>query len=170
MKYKIQKYYIKDNGAFPNSVLPVVHYMGILHLPMFFPSRHILQLFQRNGWTNNWKDGIYTFHHYHSTTHEAMGVCKGQTTVRLGGEKGPEVVIGKGDVLIIPAGVAHKNMGGERQVICIGGYPGGREYDMNYGKPAERPQADANIAALPVPATDPVLGADKGVNKFWAGQ
>jgi len=45
-------------------------------------------------------------------------------------------------MLLIPAGVAHCNLGKKKDVICIGGYPGARDYDMKYGKPKERPAAD----------------------------
>jgi len=68
---------------------------------------------------------------------------------------------------VIPAGVAHKNLGNEKDVIVIGGYPGGKDYDMNYGKPEERPAADNNIKKLPVPSTDPLLGKANGVPKIW---
>jgi uncharacterized protein YjlB len=76
-------------------------------------------------------------------------------------------LVEKGDVLIIPAGVAHKNLGEEKDVICIGGYPGGRDFDINYGKPEERPIADEHIAALPLPAADPVYGRGKGLAELW---
>jgi uncharacterized protein YjlB len=166
MKSKIREYLLNDNGVFPNSKLPVLHYLKVLQLPSLFPARHIKKLFQKNGWTNNWRNGIYTYNHYHSVTHEAMGVIKGQTTLLIGGDNGKEITIEKGDVIIIPAGVAHKNLGKEKDVICIGGYPGGRDFDMNYGKAGERPQTDCNIALLPVPETDPVYGSE-GLVKIW---
>ena len=96
-----------------------------------------------------------------------MGVVKGSTTLLLGGENGTEVKITKGDVLVIPAGVAHKNLDGENDVVCIGGYPGGAAYDMNYGKPGERPEADRNIARVPLPATDPVAGTAGILPQEW---
>jgi uncharacterized protein YjlB len=40
----------------------------------------------------------------------------------------------KGDVLLIPAGVAHKNVGASIDFKCVGAYPGGKEFDINLGK------------------------------------
>lgn len=121
----LRKYLLKDDGVFPNSELPVLFYPGILSLPPLFGAHVIGKLFQKNGWSNTWKSGIYTFHHYHSNTHEVMGVCRGETTLQLGGERGMRLTIKRGDVLIIPAGVAHKNLGAESDVTCVGAYPNG---------------------------------------------
>jgi len=161
------QYLLQDNGVFPNSHLPVLHYPQVLHLPSLFPAMHIRGLLRHNGWTNNWRAGIYTYHHYHSITHEAMAVIKGSTKIQLGGEDGIILPIGRGDVLVIPAGVAHRNTGREKDVICIGGYPEGKDFDMNYGLPGERPQTDRDIAALPIPVADPVYGLDTGLPLIW---
>jgi uncharacterized protein YjlB len=156
-----------DDGIFPNSHLPVLLYRKVLKLPLLFPGMAIKKLFRTNGWNNNWKDGIYTFHHYHSNTHEALGVCKGSATIRLGGDNGVEVKISKGDVLVIPAGVAHRNLSDRNKVMVVGGYPGGKQYDLNVGKPGERPQADQNIFAVPIPGTDPVYGKSGSLVSIW---
>ena len=39
-------------------------------------------------------------------------------------------------------------------------YPDGQNRDMNYGEDSERPQADRNIAGVPLPEMDPVFGAN----------
>lgn len=166
-KLKPEQYFVKDDGVFPNSSLPILHYLKVLQLSPLFPALAIRKLFQKNNWTNNWKQGIYTYHHYHSTTHEVLGICKGETLLQLGGEKGITLFVQKGDVLVIPAGVAHINLGRENDVICIGGYPDGRDYDMNYGMASERPKADHNIASVPLPSTDPVYGTRGGLPDLW---
>ena len=124
-------------------------------------------IFSKNNWANSWKSGIFEYHHYHSITHEVLGVYEGETTVLLGGEQGAEIKLEKGDVLVIPAGVAHKNLGKENQLKCVGAYPNGKNYDINYGNAGERPRTDHNIAAVPVPDTDPVYGAGKGLTEAW---
>ena len=164
---EVAKYLLRDDGTFPNSGLPVLHYRQALHIPTVLGGFSVRRLFYRNNWRNNWRSGIYTYHHYHSVTHEVMGVVKGRTTLLLGGAHGAAVTIAKGDVLLIPAGVAHKNLGGENDVVCIGGYPGGAEYDMNYGKPGERPGTDRNIARVPLPETDPVTGTAGILLQAW---
>jgi uncharacterized protein YjlB len=168
MKSLPLKIYCKDNGLFPNSRLPVLLYKNAVKVPLLFPASHIERVFARNNWGNFWQSGIFRFNHYHSTTHEAMAVIQGHTVLLLGGENGQQVKIEKGDLLIIPAGVAHRNLGKENDVKCIGAYPEGREYDMNYGNPGERPKTDNNIAALPVPEEDPLLGRGTGIVKIWS--
>jgi uncharacterized protein YjlB len=163
----IQKFYLKDNGIFPNNSLPVLFYPGVLLLPGLFPAGEVKDIFTHNDWKNTWQAGIYTFHHYHSNTHEALGVVRGETTVQLGGEDGVRIKIQKGDVLILPAGTAHKNLGDENAVVCVGAYPKGKEYDMFYGQDGERPNVDENIKKVKIPDHDPVFGTLGGVLKYW---
>jgi uncharacterized protein YjlB len=141
-------YYLKDDGTFPNNEhLPVLFYPGVLlTLDCREPSQ-IEYLFGRNNWRNAWRNGIYEFHHYHSTAHEVLGIYGGL-----------EIQLNHGDVIVLPAGVAHKNMGSGDNFKCVGAYPSGQEYDMNYGKQGERPKADDNIRKVPLPKLDPVFG------------
>jgi uncharacterized protein YjlB len=161
------QFIIKDNGIFPGSRLPVLHYKAVLIIPVFFAARQIKQRFKENDWTNTWRDGVYAYDHYHSNTHETMAVIKGQTRLLLGGENGQEIVLQKGDVIVIPAGVAHRNLGKMKDVICIGSYPGGRNFDMNYGKAGERPKADQNISKLELPDLGPLYGINDPLLKIW---
>ena len=163
----IDDYKLLDNGVFPNSALPVLHYKQVLKIPIVFPGMAVKKLLHDNGWTNNWKAGIYTYHHYHSNTHEAMAVIAGKTMVLLGGENGTIITLKKGDVLVIPAGVAHKNLGKENAVTCIGGYPEGISYNMNYGKAGERPAADHEIARVGLPAKGPLCGNEDPLPGTW---
>ena len=167
MEPSIEKFELKDDGFFPNSHLPVLFYKNALKLPILFPATYIKKLFENNYWYNTWDGGIITHHHYHSITHEVLGIYKGRTTLQLGGKEGIKIIIEKGDVLIIPAGVAHRNLGKKNDVKCIGAYPYGRNYDMNYGNISERPQAEKNLAAVPIQLVDPVFGSDKGLSKIW---
>jgi uncharacterized protein YjlB len=168
LKSSVAVYYVGDDGVFPNNVkLPVLFYKSILKLPSFFPGNAVKNLFRENGWSNGWKDSVYDYHHYHSITHEVLGVYKGKTQVQLGGDNGIILTLEKGDVIIIPAGVAHKNLTPKSRFKCVGAYPGGKKYDINTGKPGERPGTDENIKAVPLPGKDPVFG-DKGeLQKNW---
>ena len=156
--YSVESYYLEDDGIFPNSSLPVLLYRKALKLPDFFPALAIKKLFESHHWTNSWKDGIFTYHHYHSVTHEALGFYKGKTTLQLGGDSGIRLVVKKGDVLIIPAGVAHTNLGKKNDIKCVGAYPEGKDFDMNYGEAGERPKTDRNIKKVPLPPQHPLLG------------
>jgi len=163
----IEQFAIDEDGVFPNSRLPVLLYKKVLDLPLIFGATAARRLFRRNNWSNSWIYGIFQYHHYHSTSHEALAVVKGGTAIQLGGQNGRVLQISHGDVLIIPAGVAHRNLRKENQVQCVGAYPGGMEYDMNYGRAGERPRTDRNIGKVPHPLKDPVFGASGGVLKYW---
>ena len=164
---KLLQYFLKDDGRFPNSHLPVLVYKKGIRLPLFFKAQKVRKLFSRHHWTNNWRNGVYTFHHYHSNTHEVMGVIRGSATIKLGGEDGLEIRIEKGDVILIPAGVAHKNMGREKDVICVGGYPQGKDYDINTGTATEYAKSVKRIKELSVPLKDPVFGKQGFLKSYW---
>ena len=85
-----------------------------------------MALFERNGWGGAWRNGIYAHHHYHSTAHEVLGVASGSVRVRLGGDGGKTVVLRAGDVVVVPAGVAHKSEGTSPDLVVVGAYPQGR--------------------------------------------
>lgn len=167
MTQQPETYVLVDNGLFPGNVLPVLYYKNAVKLPLLFPGKAMEKVFRENGWTNNWRNGIYTFDHYHSLTHEVIGVFSGNTILQLGGEDGLKLEISKGDVIVIPAGVAHRNLGKETDVLCAGGYPEGKDFDMNFGKPGERPQTDQNIQALKLPVTDPLTGKPGALQAIW---
>jgi uncharacterized protein YjlB len=166
-EFQVEQLLLRDDSNFPNSHLPVLVYRGVLQFPRLFTAAFIRRLFRRNGWSNSWNYGIYEYHHYHSITHEVLGIHKGETTLLLGGPNGGEVKIRRGDVVIIPAGVAHRNMGKQDDIQCVGAYPGGGDYDINYGKVGERPRTDRNIENVPIPEMDPVFGMKAGLIKFW---
>ena len=158
---------LKDAGAIPNSRLPVLIYQGALDLPKDDPAAAIEALIHANQWGNDWRNGVYTYHHYHSTAHETLLVYGGSAKVQLGGAAGIIETIGAGDVIIIPAGVGHKNLGSSSDFHVVGAYPPGQNVDMNYGKAGERPRADENIVRLALPATDPVFGKTGPLLEQW---
>ena len=161
---------LKDTGTFPNSRLPVVIYQGALALPKNDPATAIEVLLRTHQWGNDWRNGVFTYHHYHSTAHEALFVYSGSAKVQLGGESGVIETITTGDVIIIPAGIAHKNVGSSNDFHVIGAYPPGQQVDMNYGKPGERPRTDENIASLALPTIDPIFGKSGPLLEQWRRQ
>jgi uncharacterized protein YjlB len=158
----------KDDGTIPNSRYPLLLYRGVIELETTDPAGQIEDQFAANNWTNSWRNGIYPFHHYHSTSHEVLGIYRGSATVRLGGEQGRDFAVQAGDVIVIPAGVGHKNLGASADFGVVGAYPDGRHWDLLTGKPGERPKADQNIAALPIPNNDPVYGSSGPLGKIWS--
>ena len=73
-----------------------------------------------------------------------------------------------GDVIIIPAGVGHKKLDASSDFAVVGAYPEGRDWDVLKGEPGERPTADENIASLPIPKSDPLLGIKNGLTRIWS--
>jgi uncharacterized protein YjlB len=156
----------KDTGQFPNSRLPALIYEGVLAPGPDLADRFDA-LFEQNGWTGSWRNGLYRTHHYHSTAHEVLGVFRGSVKVRLGGPDGALVELAAGDLLVIPAGVAHKNEGQSDDFSVLGAYPSGTSPDLQYGKEGERPRTDRNIAALPRPGRDPAFGSSGALVRLW---
>jgi uncharacterized protein YjlB len=114
--------------------------------------------FSGNGWTNSWRDGIFDFHHFHSNTHEVLGVAQGEARVSFGGEAGDVQAVSAGDVAILPAGTGHKCESASDDFLVVGAYPDGRDYDICRGDPAEHDRAVARIAGVPLPKKDPIFG------------
>jgi uncharacterized protein YjlB len=57
------------------------------------------ELFAQHGWGGSWVNGVFGFHHFHSTSHEALAVVSGRATLELGGPQGDafEVSLLRGD-------------------------------------------------------------------------
>ena len=158
---------LKDDGVFPNSKLPLLLYRRAVSISEEEPARVFEDLFESNGWGDSWRNGIYPYQHYHSTAHEVLGIYRGAAKVQLGGEHGVIHDVRAGDVIVIPAGVAHKNLGSSADFGVVGAYPDGQEMDMNYGKASERPRAIENIAQLALPEMDPVFGENGPLMEKW---
>jgi uncharacterized protein YjlB len=158
---------LKDDGVIPNSKLLLLLYRRSVSISEEEPARVFEELFESNGWGDSWRNGIYPYQHYHSTAHEVLGIYQGSAKVQLGGEHGVIHEVKAGDVMVIPAGVAHKNLGSSPDFGVVGAYPDGQEMDMNYGKASERARAIENIAGLALPKMDPVFGENGPLIEKW---
>ena len=117
-------------------------------------------LFAEHGWGGSWVNGVFDFHHFHSTSHEALAVVAGTATIELGGPQGRAFEVAAGDVLVLPAGTGHRRATARDGFTVVGAYPAGQEnYDLLRGDdPAEVEAARRRIEALPAPPEDPVGG------------
>jgi uncharacterized protein YjlB len=163
---KPEEFLFNDDGKIPNSKYPLLLYKNVFSQRDNQGAEWLENHFSKNNWTNSWRNGVYSFHHYHSTSHEVLGVYSGRALLHLGGEQGKKVEVSAGDIIVIPAGVGHKNLGGEGLGI-VGAYPDGRSWDINKGLPGERPKTDENIASLPIPDNDPLMGNGEGLCRIW---
>ncbi|HEY0033520.1 MAG TPA: cupin domain-containing protein [Devosia sp.] len=161
----VESYIFADDGVFPNSRLPVLIYRSVVSDG---GPEALERLFKRNGWPPQWRDTVFTFHHYHSRSHECLGVATGHATLRLGGPEGQVVRVEAGDVVMIPAGVAHPRVVASADFMVVGAYPPGQEnFDTLRGNREDRPKADENIAEVPKPQSDPVEGSSGSLLELW---
>lgn len=89
---------------------------------------------------------MYSTSHFHSNTHEVLSIYAGSAKLCFGGEANPsrvEVVVEKGDVVVVPAGVAHRLLEDLGDFIMVGAYPGGKDWDMCYGREEEAEKVKA---------------------------
>jgi uncharacterized protein YjlB len=165
--YKVIHEIIKPHHLFPNnSRLPLLIYKK----PLTFSkttTKEVQKFLETNHWKNSWVNGIYDYHHYHSNTHEALIIFSGTCNVQIGGPEGNTYEITEGDVVIFPAGVAHKSLSASNDFVCIGAYPFDNDYDMQYGLATEHPKVDKNINQIKLPEMDPIFGKDGLLLQYW---
>lgn len=145
---------LDDDGVFPNNSSVPLQVFRPIHSGEYSAGQ-FEALFTSNGWVPAWRSGIFDFHHYHSTAHEVLGCFSGHALLQFGGSADLRLDVRVGDIVVIPAGVAHKCLDAS-QFCCVGAYPAGQSWDTCYGKPGERPGADQRIAALGSWASNPV--------------
>ncbi len=164
---KTDTFVFKDDGRVPNSPLPLIVRQGAVTPDASDPARAFEATFAKNGWTNSWRNGIFDYHHYHSTAHEALGIAQGSALVRFGGEDGETVALAAGDVVVIPAGVAHARINASNDLLVVGAYADGRDWDIIRDEPDKLAAARGRIAQVPLPGADPVDGATGPLMKLW---
>jgi uncharacterized protein YjlB len=159
----------RDDGETPNNPkLPLLIFRGVLTLPEAFdPAAVFEEAFAANGWGNSWRDSIYPFLHFHTATHEVLGIARGTARVRFGGRRGRALAVKAGDVIVLPAGTGHQRLSPERELLVVGAYPRGGKYDEPKPEDVDHEEAVARIAKVRLPSCDPVFGRDGPLKKLW---
>jgi uncharacterized protein YjlB len=164
----IIRHLLIDDGTYPNNgLLPLLVYQKALQVPEVDPEKTIIEIFETNEWVNAWVNGVYDYHHYHSTAHEVLGVIRGSARVQFGGPEGTSILLETGDAVVIPAGVAHKAIDVYDEFTCIGAYPVGQQFNILTGEKSEREKAIEEIKSLGLPLADPIYGTEGPLIINW---
>lgn len=158
----------KPQGGVPNSPLPVIIYHHVIAPNAVDNADYLEHLFSANGWPPQWRYGMYDYTHFHSNTPEALGVFSGSAKVQLGGEKGSIIDISVGDVLLLPAGVGHKQISADENFMMVGAYPPNVSADLCRDEVSKLQARIKTVAKVPLPETDPVTGHSEGSVILWA--
>lgn len=137
----------------------------LIYRNTYDPSTHGdgASLFIKNGWTNPWTWQIFSYHHYHTITWEALLCIKGKADVQFGGDEGIRTFLEEGDLVLIPPGVVHKQLSSTRDFTLLGAYPdheGCHTPNFDTVRSAASKQELQNILNTPDPVRCPIFGLD----------
>jgi uncharacterized protein YjlB len=159
-----EQLHLKPNGWMPNNVLPVLLYRSAVPVAPNLADA-MERLFINNGWPPQWRNGVFDFHHYHSTAHEVLGFAAGHAEIMLGGEKGTTVTVRVGDVAVLPAGTGHCRISASDDFLVIGAYPPAEHWDIC--RSAATPEVLERMRRVAFPASDPVTGKSGALPRLW---
>lgn len=161
-------YHFTDDGIIPNNRHPVVVFRQVFNLVPELGADWLEGHFAENGWTNAFRWRVYDYHHYHSNTHEVLGVYAGNALLQLGGEHGQQIQTDIGDVLIMPAGTGHKSIRHSDDFAVVGAYPDGKEPDLIRLEDERPKNVREKVDQVPLPENDPLYGkSEEGLLNFW---
>ncbi|MCA9110743.1 MAG: hypothetical protein KDA52_12390 [Planctomycetaceae bacterium] len=162
------QYSFGDAGGIPNNPhFPMLVYSNAIDPLAGDPAIAFETLFSRNGWDKGWRNGIFDYAHYHSNTHEVLGIAVGSAKVRFGGTGGAVLTVTAGNAVLIPAGTGHERISCTSDLLVIGFYPPGPAPDLIGETGSDLEKMRSNINSVGRPSTDPVTGAIGGLLNLW---
>lgn len=165
---KPQRFVFKSDGLVPNNRWPLVYYRSAVRVGgATDPAAVFEDLFARNGWSDSWRNGVYDYLHYHSRIHEVMGVARGSALVQFGGERGRNLRVKAGDVVVLPAGTGHQCFSASDDFLVVGAYPATGTYDECTPSPEALERARKTVPKVPPPRRDPVYGKNGPLLRLW---
>jgi uncharacterized protein YjlB len=167
----VQAFRFEDDGETPNNPrLPLVVYRAAVNLAgEHDPAAPFERVFARHGWGDGWRNGIYSFLHFHTATHEVLGIARGRATVEFGGARGQALAVEAGDVVVLPAGTGHRRIEASGDLLVVGAYPRNASFDQKRPGQVDHKKAVAAIAEVPLPEMDPVHGREGPLMALWKG-
>jgi len=159
----------RDDGETPNNPnLPLVIYCNAVVLDGAFDSAAVFEeIFAANHWRDSWRDGIYDFLHFHTMTHEVLGIARGSAKVQFGGARGRVLTVKPGDVVVLPAGTGHCRQSASSDLLVVGAYPQTGRYNEPRPQEADYEKARAAIAKVKPPRVDPLYGKEGPLLALW---
>jgi uncharacterized protein YjlB len=165
-----QPFRFAGDGETPNNPrLPLLVYRAVVPgAGTDEPATWFERTFAAHGWTDGWRNGIYPFLHFHTETHEVLGIAAGRARVEFGGASGRALEVAAGDVVVLPAGVGHRRLEASADLLVIGAYPRNGRFDQKRPGELDYAAAERNVATVPLPEMDPLAGKAGPLMKLWA--
>lgn len=160
---------LQPHGSIPNNPrLPVLLYRQVLTGNDL--EQQFKDAFKQNNWSGSWVNGVFSYHHYHSLSHEVLGIAKGSALLVLGGPGGEETAVKAGDMVVLPAGTGHCRQSASPDFSVVGAYPEGQEnYDI-CTEADDMQEKQKNISKVALPPTDPIGGKTGPLLRYWQVQ
>lgn len=147
-----------------NPELPVVLYRQAIadraDLATAFEER-----FAQNGWYDSWRNGVFSYQHYHTGAHEVLGIARGEARLLIGGTGGRRIDVSAGDCIVLPAGTGHCRTSASPDFLVVGAYPPNQTADIR--TEAAGPIDLQTIRAVPLPLADPIEGIPGILTRAW---
>lgn len=162
-------YFFEGDDQTPNNpALPLLVYRAVVQAGAAGEAaRWFENTFTAHGWVDGWRNGIHPFLHFHTATHEVLGIAAGHATVQFGGVSGRALEVVAGDTVVLPAGVGHQRLQASRDLLVVGAYPRNGRFDQKRPGEVDAETARREVSRVPLPGMDPVHGADGPLTRLW---